>query len=371
VGEFDSEDELWEVTRFKMENISALEKKWEELKLDKYHLNYQIIGEEIKKPQSLVFHFEKVCPHGDFVSKPVTTVSAFSPYSALGACPHCNGYGANLVYDEEKVVDREKTIKEGGLRLLNFGAFHDSYEEFLRICKRKNFHLDVPIKKLPKEFFQILEKGQGEYPGFEELKSYLAGKKYKPSIRIFTRQLQKEEACMMCHQSRLNPDIQNYFVNFAGKNYGLSEIMSLTVEEALPLFRSKLVNTRDSHERRIYTDIHEKLQMVEVDRLLDEVERAGLQRGEVAHHAFDAVVEADGDPVPGLDAEVAQPLRQAVGRPIELGVGHARRADDQRGLVGKTPRALGEHEVERLPGRSVWCRHEVVHGLRPAPSSFG
>ena len=261
VGEFESTDELWEVTRFKMENISALEKKWEELKLDKYHLNYQIIGESLKKPQSLSFHFEKVCPHGDFVSKPATTVSAFSPYSALGACPHCNGYGANLVYDEEKVVDREKTIEEGGLRLLNFGAFHDSYEELLRICKRKKFPLDVPIKKLPKEFFQILEEGQGEYPGYEELKSYLQGKKYKASVRIFIRQLQKEEPCMLCHQSRLNPDIQNYFVNFAGKNYGLSEIMSLTVEEALPLFRSKLVNTRDSHEKRIYTDIHEKLQM--------------------------------------------------------------------------------------------------------------
>lgn len=261
VGEFEATDELWEVTRFKVENISALEKKWEELKLSKFHLKYQILGEGMKNPQDLFFHFEKVCPHGDFISKPALTVSAFSPYSALGACPHCNGYGANLVYDDNKIVDREKTIEEGGLRLLNFGAFSDSFEEFKKICKRKKFPLDVPIKKLPKEFFQILENGQGEYPGYEELKGYLAGKKYKASVRIFVRQLQKEETCLMCLQSRLNPDIQQYFVNVAGKNYSLPEIMSLTVEEALPLFRSKLVNTRDSHEKRIYEDIHEKLQM--------------------------------------------------------------------------------------------------------------
>lgn len=261
MGEFEREDELWEVMRFKMENITSLEKKWEELKLDKFNLRYQIWGEGMKKPQELSFHFEKVCPHGDFVSKPVSTVSAFSPYSALGACPHCNGYGANLIYDEKKVVDREMTIEEGGLRLLNFGAFADSYEEFLKICRKKKFATDVPIKKQPKEFFQILEEGQGDYPGYTELKDYLAGKKYKASVRIFIRQLQKEEPCVLCHQSRLNPEVEHYFINFAGKNYGLPEIMSMTVEEALPLFRAKLTNVKDSHEKRIYTDIHEKLQM--------------------------------------------------------------------------------------------------------------
>ncbi len=261
MGEFSHEDELWEVTRFKMENLSSLEKKWEELKLDKFQLNYQIIGDGLKKPQSLSFHFAKVCPHGDFESKPAHTVSAFSPYSALGACPHCNGYGANLVYDDKKLVDKNLSIEEGGLRLLKFGAFQDSFEELLKICKKKKFPTDVPLKKLPKEFFQILENGSGDYPGQEDLKNYLAGKKYKASVRIFVRQLQKEEPCLMCHQSRLNPDIQHYFVNFAGKNYGLPEIMSLTVEEALPLFRSKLASGKDSHEKRIYNDIHEKLQM--------------------------------------------------------------------------------------------------------------
>jgi excinuclease ABC subunit A len=176
--EFDASDELWEVTRFKMENLGPLEKKWEELKLDKFPLNYQLWGEGMKRPQTLSFHFEKVCPHGDFVSKPATTVSAFSPYSALGACPHCNGYGANLVYDDKKIADRDLSIEEGAPRLLNFGAFADSYEEFLKICKKKKFPTTVPLKKLPKEFFQILERGQGEYPGYEELKGYLASKKY-------------------------------------------------------------------------------------------------------------------------------------------------------------------------------------------------
>lgn len=261
IGEFEASDELWEVTRFKMENLGPLEKKWEELKLDKFKLSYQLWGEGMKKPQLLNFHFEKVCPHGDFESKPAPTVSAFSPYSALGACPHCNGYGANLIYDERKVVDRELSIEEGALRLLNFGAFADAYEEFLKICKRKKYPTDVPVKKLPKEFFQILEGGQGAYPGYEELKDYLSGKKYKASVRIFVRQLQKEEPCLVCLQSRLNPDIAHYFVNFAGKEMNLPEIMNLTVEEALPIFRSKLLHAKASHEKRILEDAQEKLQM--------------------------------------------------------------------------------------------------------------
>src|SRR5690606_19354919 len=120
-----------------------------------------------------------------FVSKRVQGVSAFSPYSALGACPHCNGYGANLVYDEKKLTDKELTIEEGGLRLLNYSPFHEDYNLLLKVLKKKKIPLDVPIKKLPKEFFKILEEGEGSYVGYKDLTGYLESKKYKPSVRIY------------------------------------------------------------------------------------------------------------------------------------------------------------------------------------------
>lgn len=260
VEPFNAEDELWEILRFKWDNLTNLEKRWKELKLDQYHINFWMWGGDMKKPQLLEFHFDKVCPKCDFESIPAMTVSAFSPYSALGACPQCNGYGANLIYDEKKIIDRDLSIQEGGLKLLNYGPFADAYEQLLKILKKKKIPLDTPIKKLPKDFFELLEEGSGHYPGYTELKAYLESKKYKPSVRIYIRHLQREEPCLVCHSSRLNKNIHHYQVNLRDKNWGLEEIMALTVEEAYPLFcQTRALAT--SHEKRLFADICEKLKM--------------------------------------------------------------------------------------------------------------
>jgi excinuclease ABC subunit A len=260
VEPFNAEDEFWELLRFKWDNLTNLEKRWKELRLDQYRINFYMWGGDLKKPQLLNFYFNKVCPKCDFESIPAQSVSAFSPYSALGACPNCNGYGANLIYDDKKIVDRDLTIQEGGLKLLNYAPFQDAYEELLKLLKKKKISLDTPIKKLPKDFFELLEEGQGQYPGYGELKRYLESKKYKPSVRIYIRHMQKEVQCLVCHSSRLNKNIHHYKVKLRDKDWGLEEIMALTVEEAYPLF----CHTRalaSSHEKRLFSDICEKLKM--------------------------------------------------------------------------------------------------------------
>ncbi len=253
-------DELWEVLRFKFENLDSLERKWQELKLSEFPLNYMIWGPEMKKPQKLVFHFQKVCPECDFESRPISTVSAFSPYSALGACPACNGYGAKLIYDEKKILDKELSVEDGALKLLRYAPFQYAYEELLKILKRKKIATDVPVKKLTKDFFEILENGYGEYPGYLELKNYLDSKKYKPSVRIYIRNLQKEEPCKTCSSSRLNKNIHHYRISLGGKLFGLHEVMELTVDEAKKLFAQKSSNSK-GHEARLYQDISEKLNL--------------------------------------------------------------------------------------------------------------
>ncbi len=260
IESFQEGDDFWEVMRFKFENLDALEKKWQELKLSQFPLNYLLIGPEFKKTQNLVFHFKKVCPKCDFESNPVQTVSAFSPYSALGACPKCNGYGANLIYDDKKIIDRELTIEEGGLKLLNYGPFEDAYDAFLKILKKNKTPLDIPIKKLPKEFFELLFEGQGDYPGYTELQKYLDSKKYKPSVRIYIRHMQKEEPCKVCLTSRLNKAVHHYRISLGGRLWGLQEIMELTVQDALQLFSQKRIK-EETHEARIYRDICEKLKL--------------------------------------------------------------------------------------------------------------
>ena len=257
---FQSEDELWEVLRFKFENLDALEKKWDELKLSQLNLEYKIFGPDFKKPQVLRIQSKKNCPVCDFESKPATVLSAFSPYSALGACSNCQGYGANLIYDEKRIMNKDLSISEGGLLLLNYAPFQFAYEELLKITKKKKYPLDVPLKKMPTEFFYLLEHGEGHYPGYKELKTYLESKKYKPSVRIYIRNLQKEIPCTICSSSRINQNVHHYKISLGGKMWGLQQIMNLSVSEALELFKHKKIKN-DSHEFRLFQDLVEKLKI--------------------------------------------------------------------------------------------------------------
>lgn len=255
---FKPDDELWELMRFKVENLTSLDKRWSELNLDKLKTDFYLWGEGLKKPKKISFHFKKVCSSCDFESIPAHTVSAFSPYSALGACQKCNGYGANLVYDDKKLIDENLSIQDGGLKLLNYAPFQDNYDQLIKLLKKKKVPLDIPIKKLPKDFYDLVNKGEGYYEGYDVLKDYLESKKYKPSVRIYIRKLQKEEPCQVCCSTRLNQHIHHYKILINNKFWSLPEIMGMTIEECYALFKSHHDFTT-SHEQRLWKDVQEKL----------------------------------------------------------------------------------------------------------------
>lgn len=260
IVDFSPEDDLWEVMRFKWNNISSIDQKFSELKLLESGVSLYLFSNS--KLERIHFSRHKHCPQCDFESHPVTSANAFSPYSALGACSHCNGYGAKLVYDENKLIDSELTIKEGGLKFLNYSPFHGELEAFHKMAKKEGIPLDVPLKKMPKSFFKLLEEGKGGFCGYGELKAYLESKRYKPSVRIYIRQLQKEEACDVCETTRLNANVFHYFIEVDKSFYSIKEIMKLTVDESFEVFTKVNVDKSQNYSSysRILNDIVEKLQ---------------------------------------------------------------------------------------------------------------
>lgn len=259
IRSFDKDDDWWELLRFKADKMDGLESKWKELKLHLYKGSLQLFKEGQKKLIPYTYHNDTQCPECDFHSHPVASVSAFSPYNALGACSSCDGFGANLIYDDEKLIDKDLSVEEGGLRLLKYAPFEYFYTELIKILKKKKIPLDEPIKKLPKEFIKLVYEGEGNYEGYKELLAYLDSKKYKPSVRVYIRHLQKEEICKVCAGTRLNQDITHYWVKFDRSTHSLSEIMKLTIDEALDLF--KKAKSTAAHEEQLYRDIEEKLQL--------------------------------------------------------------------------------------------------------------
>ena len=86
----------------------------------------------------------------------------FSFNNPFGACPECHGLGFKNEINEALVVkDYNKTLREGAMTVsgwnLDSGKMTQMY--FNSLSKHYGFSLDVPVKDLPKEIFNMLLYG--------------------------------------------------------------------------------------------------------------------------------------------------------------------------------------------------------------------
>jgi excinuclease ABC subunit A len=251
ICDFDKNHNFWELARLKGKNIRSIDKKLEtykNLKLPLYVLNSD--NEEI-----LEVNLDKnsVCPKCDYEGLSSQNVSYFSPYNALGACSECNGFGAKLEYDEEKLLLKNLSVNEDGVKLLTYKRFGSLIEDLKKELRKEKISCDKPIKSLPKKFYKILYEGQGNYLGFNEIFKYLESKKYKPSVRIFVRGIQKELICNVCEGSRVNKLSHNMYL-FEKSDTSYLELWGKNVENLLHYFsgsKAKLIQKNKSSEKLV------------------------------------------------------------------------------------------------------------------------
>lgn len=246
IGAFDPVDEKWEVLRFRRGNAMNLEKSHADMFPRMENRPLAIWAEGMKKPLPFIFVKGKRCPRCDYRGHIGLTPGAFTPHTALGACKACNGYGAKLVYDDKKMLDRDLTFEEGGVAFLRFGPLDWWRKELVKLMKRKKWPQDEPLKKLPKEFFHSLREGEGAFEGFSGIKKYLESKRYKPAVRVFLRKMQTEELCLNCMGSRMSDSVDNFLLSFGGKKYALKEFAALTIQEFAQLMNQPS-ELRDEH----------------------------------------------------------------------------------------------------------------------------
>lgn len=250
-------DDHWEVIRFKESSLAGIEEKQREIIPLLEGRPLLLWSEGTKKPIPFKYVSSRRCPKCDYAGKNFVRAGAFGPHTALGACKDCNGYGANLVYDPAKMVDRELTFDEGGVAFLRFGPLDWWLKELKKVVKRHKWPTDEPLKKLPKEFFKILETGEGSWPGFGDAKTYLDGKRYKPAVRVFMRKMQTEILCEACQGSRLDREVDNFLLPMGGQQLALKEIAPLTVEAFSKVITGTLA-TSEPHANRLQEDLRRK-----------------------------------------------------------------------------------------------------------------
>ncbi|QDK43411.1 hypothetical protein DOM21_18525 [Bacteriovorax stolpii] len=206
LNEFNEEDPWYELFRVKRKNIDQILPKLKEAKLrEDADILLYVLG--AKKKIQLKHTYEYRCPicnrHSE--AQKVTNVESLSPLNALGACPACEGHGAILTYDREKLVkDPTKTIREGAINFLNFSHFQHLFSTFLKEAKKAGYDVDVPFKDQPQSIWKFLYDGAGKYEGFNEYFEYLKTQRYKKNIRIYMRSMQTEVLCEACEGTRVS-----------------------------------------------------------------------------------------------------------------------------------------------------------------------
>lgn len=262
IAPFVESDDHWEVLRFKTSTLAGLDAKNSELIPRLEGRPLLLWSEGMKRPVPFHYLSKRRCPTCDYAGHTNIRSSSFAPHSALGACKACNGYGANLVFDDEKVFDRDLSFNEHGVALLKFGPLDWWRKELGKVMRKRKWDLDEPIGKLPKEFFKVAEQGEGNWPGFDDVKEYLNSKRYKPAVRVFIRKMQREEICGQCHGSRLDRPADNFLLPFGNELIALRDLSPMTIAEVAQLLKQEFP-IKEAHAQRLRQDLATKVSLAE------------------------------------------------------------------------------------------------------------
>jgi excinuclease ABC subunit A len=239
VRDFVESDNWYELFRVKPKNIEDIKKKFSETKLEG---KVEVLIATLKSKKSFTFINEIVfkCDHCDYslMRSKALSPEALSPLNALGACQNCEGHGALLIYDREKLVkDPTKSIKDGAINFLNFSHFQHLYPIFLKEVKKEGFDINIPFNQHPKTIWKFLYDGNGKYEGFNEYFEYLKTQRYKKNIRIYMRSMQSEVKCQECDGTRVSTEAGGVSLVLKDEVISFRHLLSLDFNETLVVLK--------------------------------------------------------------------------------------------------------------------------------------
>lgn len=270
VNEFKEEDPWYEIFRVKRKNIDSIVTKFKESKIQN-GAEVLLYSVNAKKKVEFKNNFEYRCPicSKKSPSQKINNVEALSPLNALGACPACEGHGAILVYDREKMVkDPTKSIKEGAINFLNFSHFQHLFPAFLKEAKKQSIDVDLPFQDLPKSVWGFLYDGSGNYEGFNEHFEYLKTQRYKKNIRIYMRSMQTEVLCANCEGTRVSEEAGSVSLVLKNSIVTFKDFLKLNFIDSCKMLHKIKADLKAvlTHEKLISTfEKLERLYIVSVD----------------------------------------------------------------------------------------------------------
>jgi excinuclease ABC subunit A len=159
---------------------------------------------------------------------PDPTPILFSFNHPTGACPECNGFGANLEYALDLIVpDAERSLADGALDPWTKPRYYREAADVLELAARRGQDPTVPWRVLPESFREELVHGTSDFVGMIPFLRSRERKRYKQYIRVFLRQYQLPRTCHRCDGTRLRSEALHVYVG----DLDIAAAAALTVDE--------------------------------------------------------------------------------------------------------------------------------------------
>jgi excinuclease ABC subunit A len=162
----------------------------------------------------------------------------FSFNSRQGACPACDGAGAETAVDPAAVLDPGRPLEAGALVPFEHAALRGERRRLLRALDAAGVPLDRPVGRLPARQRRLVLEGVGGQPGALAVLAKALAAEDGPDLTAYT----VERPCTACGGRRLNPRARA--VRLLG--HTLPELMALAVEDAERAVRAFRFDAREA-----------------------------------------------------------------------------------------------------------------------------
>ncbi|MGQ9601290.1 MAG: excinuclease ABC subunit UvrA [Candidatus Bipolaricaulia bacterium] len=243
------------------------------LKLAEGNVIVSIVGGE-----ELFLSEHLACPHCG-VSYEKIEPRLFSFNSPYGACPECSGLGVKLEIDPELVIDRERSLFDGGIIPWAGSQSKWLFGILSGLCQKYGIDPYLPLGQLPEEKLRILLYGtDGEPVRFpytnEAGRTRIFEVVYHGVVNTLERHLHEEQTeanyeelkqymstkpCPACQGKRLRPE--SLAITVGGKN--IIEVTELSVKEAYRFFEElKLTEREELIAHQVLKEIKARLRFM-------------------------------------------------------------------------------------------------------------
>ncbi|QKG28610.1 excinuclease ABC subunit UvrA [Campylobacter sp. RM16187] len=165
---------------------------------------------------------------------------SFSFNSPKGACEHCDGLGIRYSLDMNKVIDEEKSVENGAIKLLYGYNMSYYYKFLLAFCEQNSIDARKPYYELSEDEKRLVLYGNAKEVEFF-WKRHKITRKFEGAVKISYDLLKdykdfdeymSERICSNCGGHRLRP--QSLAVRVAG--LGIGEILDMSIENCVAFF---------------------------------------------------------------------------------------------------------------------------------------